>query len=398
MFFQEKFEAYTPILDNKKLLLAVSGGVDSMVMLELFKRKKQDTENFHFEVAHINYKLRGEDSELDQKQVQDYCQKHQIKFHLYEVSERDKKPDGSIQLWARNLRYQFFFSVLEERKLDFLVTAHHLNDQLETFFINLSRGSGIKGLCGIPNNENKIIRPLLGVTKQEIYDFAKEQKIPFREDISNKKNDYLRNKIRNEIVPKLMETNENFLQNFQKTLGILSQTEGFIAGQISEIRKKITLKETENEWILDKEQLDKESFFVKFEILKIFGFNNETGITKIFTAETGSLFYSDAFLLNINRNELIISKKQTEEQENNDEIFLEINDRNEIFLPEKIKENLEKPTDFHWTFDAEKLAFPLKLRHKKTGDFFYPKGLNGKKKVSKFFKEKKISILAKSKI
>jgi tRNA(Ile)-lysidine synthase len=224
--FQKKLKKICPSYEDKKYLLAVSGGADSMVLASLFKMH-----HLKFEVAHINYKLRGADSDLDQKLVEDFCKKHQIKLHLYEVSEKDKKPENSVQLWARNLRYAFFFKILEEEKLDFIVTAHHLNDEVETFIINLSRGSGIKGLSGIPANENRILRPLLSFSKKEIYAFAKENHIEFREDLSNQKNDYLRNKIRNQVILKLEDAEPNFLENFANSISYLQDANTYLQNQ-----------------------------------------------------------------------------------------------------------------------------------------------------------------------
>ncbi len=146
---------------KEKFLLAVSGGADSMVLAELFLNAE-----LPFEVAHVNYHLRGEDSNKDQELVENFCSRHHIVFHLYDVSEKDNKPENSIELWAREIRYRFFFGILEQQKLDFIVMGHHLNDQLETFIINLSKASGITGLSGIPENSNKIIRPLLHITKK----------------------------------------------------------------------------------------------------------------------------------------------------------------------------------------------------------------------------------------
>ncbi|WP_442905816.1 tRNA lysidine(34) synthetase TilS, partial [Kaistella sp.] len=171
MLTQKNFEAALRNLHRNNTwstyLLAVSGGADSMVLLHLFKKL-----GLHFEVAHVNYKLRGKDSEDDRETVEDFCLENNIAFHLYEVSEKDNQPENSIQNWARNLRYTFFRKIQEERKLQHLVTAHHLNDQLETFLINLSKASGIKGLSGIPAKENQILRPLLQFSKDEIYAFA----------------------------------------------------------------------------------------------------------------------------------------------------------------------------------------------------------------------------------
>ena len=377
-------------------LLAVSGGADSMVLALLFHNL-----GLNFEVAHINYKLRGEDSDLDQKVVQDFCEKNHIKFHLYEVSENDNKPENSIQLWAREIRYHFFKLIQEKENLDFLVTAHHLNDQLETFIINLSKASGITGLSGIPANDNKILRPLLNFSKQEIYAFAKDNNIEYREDASNKKSDYLRNKIRNEIVPKLMETNDHFLENFKKTSSYLNQTKDFVQKQIQEIENNLLIFNKDHK-ILSKEKLNQESDFVKFEILKKYGFNQEEEIKKIFNSETGSFFFSNDYQLIVNRNELIIIN-QTDEKENEEEIILiekfnsNTTDIN-IDLNDFIPPYIDTEKSFRWCFDAEQIEFPLVLRKKREGDLFYPLHFSGKKKVSKFFKDEKLSILAKQKI
>ncbi|MCU7618319.1 tRNA lysidine(34) synthetase TilS [Chryseobacterium sp. PBS4-4] len=382
--------------ENQSYLLAVSGGADSMVLAFIFKAL-----GLNFQVAHVNYQLRGKDSDLDKKVVEDFCIYHNIKFHLYKVSEKDNKPENSIQLWARELRYAFFKQIQEKENLEFLVTAHHLNDQLETFIINLSKASGIKGLSGIPASDNKILRPLLYFSKDEIYDFADENNITYREDLSNKKNDYLRNKIRNQIVPKLLETNDHFLDNFKKSLSYLNQTKDFVQQQIEEIENRITISNRENK-ILDKEKLNLESNFVKFEILKKYGFEKEEEIKKIFKAETGSSFFSKDFQLMINRNELILNKLN-QKKENQEEIILI--EKIDLFKNQttiNLEDTIEKIEGINktvsWDFDAEKLTFPLQLRRKQQGDVFYPIGFSGKKKVSKFFKDEKLSILAKQKI
>jgi len=387
--------------ENETFLLAVSGGADSMVLAYLFNELRDS--GYKFQVAHINYHLREEDSDLDQKVVQDFCKKKDIKFHLYEVSEKDQKPENSIQLWAREIRYNFFKQIKEQENLNFLVTAHHLNDQLETFIINLSKAAGIKGLSGIPANDNNILRPLLNFTKKEIYEFARENNIEYREDLSNKKSDYLRNKIRNEIVPKLLETNEHFLDNFKKSTSYLNQTKDFVQQQIQEIENRLT---TFNKYhkILSKKQLNQESDFIKFEILKKYGFNQEEEISKIFKAENGSSFFSKDYQLIIDRDELILKTKTEDEEQNwEKEIFLIENfnfSENQITinLEDSIEDIEEINKDFEWDFDAEKLHFPLRLRRQKDGDEFYPIGFSGKKKVSKFFRDEKLSILARQKI
>lgn len=398
---QLKNLVYEP--ENHTFLLAVSGGADSMVLASLFRDFGQEIQGskFRFQVAHINYKLRGHDSDLDQKTVQDFCEKNHIKFHLYEVSEKDNKPENSIQLWARGLRYTFFKEIQKKENLEFLVTAHHLNDQLETFIINLSKAAGINGLSGIPSNDNAILRPLLDFSKKEIYQFAEENSIEFREDLSNKKDDYLRNKIRNKIVPMLMETNEHFLENFRKSSLYLNQTKDFVHKQIQEIENQLTIF-NQNYKILSKEKLDQESDFVKFEILKKYGFSQEEEIPKIFTAENNSSFFSKEYQLIVNRDELIFIDK-SEEQEIPEEIVLIKNfdfSENQICIDlVNTIENIDGiGKRFEWDFDAEKLQFPLFLRKQQDGDEFYPAGFSGKKKVSKFFRDEKLSALIKEKI
>lgn len=383
--------------ENHSYLLAVSGGADSMVLAQCFRES-----GIKFQIAHINYKLRGEDSDLDQNVVEDFCGKHHIKFHLYTVSEKDRKPENSIQLWARVLRYAFFKQIQHIENLEFLVTAHHLNDQLETFIINLSKAAGINGLSGIPASENHILRPLLPFSKEEIYAFAKENHIAYREDLSNTKSDYLRNKIRNEVVPKLLETNDHFLDNFGKSSSYLNMAKDFIQQQISEIENRITLFNPSCK-ILSKEKLDRESDFVKFEILKKYGFDQEREIPKIFTAANGSLFLSEKYQLAVNYNELVLTeRKEKETGEPDREIILiekfDFSENRITINLENIKEIEEINKGFAWNFDARKLRFPVRLRRPKDGDEFYPSGFLGKKKVSKFFRDEKLSILARQKI
>ena len=372
---------------DEKFLLAVSGGADSMVIANLFIMLK-----LKFQIAHINYKLRGEDSNLDEKLVQNFCVKNEIKFHLYTVSEVDHKPENSIQLWARNLRYTFFDKIKSDENLDFVVTGHHLNDELETFIINLSRASGLQGLSGIPKNKNGILRPLLKFSKDDIYKFAAENNIEFREDKSNQKSDYLRNFIRNEITPKLLKINDAFLENFSKTLTYLENTQDFISAEIEQKRKVLSQK-INTKIVFDKEKLNEQSDFVKFELLKTYGFKDETEISKIFTAENRGVFYSKNYKLQIIRNELII-------EENN----LGKVDFEEIILPETsriiLKNFIEVPgfTAKSWKIDLKNIQLPLKIREKKTSDDVFPIGMIGKKKVSKVIRELKLSILAEEKI
>lgn len=391
--FQNLLEQMLHQPQQKTYLLAVSGGVDSMVLADLFQ-----VSGFNFHIAHINYHLRNEDSNLDQKLVSDFCKQHQIPFHLYDVSQKDNQPENSIQNWARELRYRFFREIQEKENLDFLVTAHHLNDQLETFIINLSKASGIRGLSGIPQNENGIIRPLLDFSKDEIYEFAKENQIDFREDKSNQKTDYLRNKIRHKIIPELEKINSDFLNNFSKSINYINQAKDFINQSVDEKIEILKITSDENQIIIDKQTFSQESELIQYEILKRFGFNDDKEMQKFLTAQTGSSFYNSEFELIINRHELIFRQKsKVGNQKPEDSIILDIVG-NEIVIPEHIKTEIKTFGNCFWKIDKNKIRLPLKLRKKQEGDLFFPIGMIGKKKISKFFKDEKLSILAKQKI
>ena len=290
-------------IPSKKFLLAVSGGADSAVLSHLFR-----VSGFEFQIAHVNYHFRGEDSNLDQKVVEDFCKKNIIKFHLKDVSEEEKSQMKSLQNWAREIRYNFFFNLLEKENLDFIVTAHHLNDELETFIINLSRGSGIKGLSGIPKNENRILRPFLTFSKSEIYDFAEENNIDFREDKSNQKDDYLRNKIRNQIVPKMVEVFPNFLEQFSESLGYLDTVNQFFQEEIQKTFEEIFIDGNESDFTLNKEILFQKHKTIIIEIIRKLGFTG-IEIEKIMSAENGKFFRSSTHEITIKRKEIFCKKR-----------------------------------------------------------------------------------------
>ena len=386
--FTQNLKEICPEFAKRKFLLAVSGGVDSMVLLSLFKK-----ENLNFEVAHLNYNLREKDSVKDQLLVEKVCLENKVPLHLYNVNEKDKKPKNSIQEWARNLRYDYFKKIKKEQSLDFIVTAHHLNDQLENFIINLSKASGIKGLSGIPANENEILRPLLSFSKDQIYFYARENNIEFREDLSNQKNDYLRNEIRNEIVPQLLKINDHFLENFGKSLSYLKETRIFVDDQISKIEKEI-VSQYERYITIESQKFFAQSNYVQFEILRKFGFENSAELDKIRKATVGKIFVSAKNHLTVDRNFLIIKKLKADNIKNyRTEIILEVNSKGEILLPDLIQKEIQLLGNVNWKIDSKKINLPLKLRKKKTDDYIFPVGMNGKKKISKFYKDEKISNL-----
>jgi tRNA(Ile)-lysidine synthase len=378
--FHREISTLLPKYEEVRFLLAASGGADSMVMANLLKSFGID-----FQIAHINYKLRGEDSDLDEMVVRDFCKKNEIKFHVYRVSEQDKKPQNSIQLWARHLRYAFFNKIKSEENLDYIVTAHHLNDELETFIINLSRASALQGLSGIPKNKNQILRPLLKFCKTEIYKFAAENNIEFREDKSNQKSDYLRNFIRHEITPQLLKTNGNFLENFSKTLTYLDISQDFILKEIEQKQKNLST-EINGKIVFNKEKLRQETDFVKFELLKTYGFKKMNEIGKIFTAENGSRFFSKTHCLKITSRELVISFLDTFQI---DWVPISINKTSEIHISDYVVNYQEQKKI--WKVNAGKIHWPIILRSPLPTDIFHPFGMKGKKSVQKFIRELKRS-------
>lgn len=358
-----------------------------MVLLDLFLKIQ-----LNFQVAHINYNLRNEDSFLDAELVKKVCEKNKIKCHTYEV-QNNEIPENSVQIWARELRYRFFSEIKNKEHLHFLVTAHHLDDNLETFIINLSRGSGIAGLCGIPKAENEILRPLLDLSKKEIKEYAHLNLVAFREDVTNEKEIYLRNKIRKNIVPELMKLNADFLDNFKTTLHHLAKTKNLVETVTDKNFKEIST-EASGTVCLYKTQLSEKSEIEKFEILKQFGFVKTKEIQKIFQAETGSIFISNDFELLVNREELLIRPKKTSENLEQEIVLAEnwenLKQRNFVItISDFVKLTFDE--SFSWNFDADQLSYPLKLRRLRQHDYFFPSGMEGKKKVSKFLKDLKIS-------
>ncbi|PKP15615.1 MAG: tRNA lysidine(34) synthetase TilS, partial [Bacteroidetes bacterium HGW-Bacteroidetes-23] len=190
--FQNHISSHFPFLQKGKILIAVSSGLDSMVLLDLISKTK-----IEFAVAHCNFQLRNEESNEDEVFVKSYCKENSIQgfFQKFDTKQFAEDEKLSIQVAARKLRYEWFYELLATENFDFVATAHHLDDQLETFLINFSRGTGLDGLCGIPSQNDKIIRPLLIFSRAEIETFAKENQLKWREDSSNASDKYVRNKI-----------------------------------------------------------------------------------------------------------------------------------------------------------------------------------------------------------
>ena len=392
---QEQFKAIILRHNAKdnKFLLAISGGIDSMVFLDLFRQT-----TFNFQVAHCNFQLRGNDSDLDEALVRDYCAKNQIPFHhiRFDVEAYKQTGNFSTEMACRNLRYEWFKELMKMNQLDFLVTAHHLDDNIETFIINLSRGTGLRGLSGIPElSDQHILRPLIHFSKDEIIAYAKENEIVWREDCSNATDDYTRNKIRHHITPILKEVHPNFNQNFESTLSILKDAQSFITNQIEKIRAQFIPDENYSEINIEELNQLNNLDFIQFYLFEKYGFKDVNLINKLKLGENSAELKSTTHRLIKNRENLILT---TIDNTSTNEIIIEQGEVEIKSLNLKLFCSDAKSDAAIECLDADKISFPIRLRKIKEGDFFYPIGMKGQKKlISKYFKDIKLSKIDKEK-
>ena len=292
-------------LKQSKFLIALSGGVDSMVLADLFNKNKLD-----FSIAHCNFKLRSKESDDDEDFVLNWCAKNKIQSYIsrFNTTNYCKKNKIGIQEGTRNLRYDWFYKLKDLYNFDYIVTAHHLDDQIETYLINSMRGSGLNGLVGIPEKQNNLFRPLLEILKDQILEYAKSNNIDFREDSSNLKNDYYRNMIRNSIIPEFKRFDDNVMLKFQTTINNLNSTKIFADITLNEIKSKI-FDLSENNIKINIDDLKKlepldyyaHHLFVEFK----FDFKE---IIKLFKSDSGKYIKSNSHKLTKKKNYLIITK------------------------------------------------------------------------------------------
>ena len=392
--FQHHIEQNFPQLKDKKLLLAVSGGIDSMVLLDLFYKLR-----FDICVVHCNFQLRGKESDADELLVREICQEGYIPYfiELFDTLEFAKENKLSIQLAARKLRYDWFQELLSENQLDYLVTAHHLDDNVETFLINFTRGTGLEGLTGIPAQNGNIIRPLLPFSREEIENYANENKIQWREDSSNASDKYFRNKLRHDIVPILKELNTGFLDSFQNTLHHLQQAESLVEDASKLVYEKVVVVKENQLEIHLKPLLEFQNYKAYlYKWLKDYGFSAWNDIYDLVEAQSGKQVFSETHVLLKDREKLILTERKSIDKS---EVFIIESLDSKVNIPLKLKfykgVNIFE-TDSNCIFvDENKLKFPLTIRKWKEGDYFYPSGMNGKKKLSKYFKDEKYSLLDK---
>jgi len=385
-----------PALKGKRILIACSGGLDSVVLSRLFKEL-----NYDISLAHCNFSLRGKESDEDENFVILLADKLSIpifnkKFNTKAYKIKHKL---SIQVAARQLRYQWFAEVCAEHSFDYLATAHHLDDDLETFLINLSRGTGLKGLIGIPLINDKIIRPFLNFPRADILQYAKENNCPWREDSSNQTSDYLRNKLRIEVIPRLKEVDHNLLNGFHQTQKYLNDSMALVNDYMTLI-KNLVVSETEDGFEIDVLKLQDlpNTNALLYELLAPFGFTAWDDLSDLLTAQSGKQIFSESHRILKNRKSLLLVENNF--VRNKATYTIKESDTG-IDTPINLKiERVDKILGYTPSIvylDVQKLSFPLQLRKWREGDSFYPFGMKGKKKLSKFFKDEKLSLIAKEK-
>ncbi len=380
---------------QKRLLIACSGGMDSVVLTHLMK-----TLNFEIGLAHCNFSLRGKESDDDERFVIGLAKKMEISVfaETFDTKKYAEEHKISIQMAARDLRYAWFSEILINFNYEYLLTAHHLDDDLETFFINISRGTGLSGLTGIPSENTRILRPLLDFSRMEIAQYAEDNNLKWREDSSNKKSDYLRNMLRWEVLPQFKKTNGSILKNFQKTRRNLQSSQALIEDYLSLIYNKVVIEDADSYKInVEKIKELPHTEAVLYELLHGFGFTKWDDVSKLLYAQTGKQIFSKTHSLLKNREELILSKVSKKNYSDEFSVGEEgISKPIQLTIePSKYIGETEKNIIY---VASEKLHFPLKLRNWKKGDSFHPFGMTGKKKVSKFFKDIKIPLNEKEKI
>jgi len=397
--FREHINNNFAFIKDKKILLAISGGIDSVVLAHLFQNLK-----FEFALAHCNFRLRGKDADDDEQFIKELGQLFNVTVYTkyFNTEKYAKDHKLSIQMAARKLRYDWFDIILKVNQFNYISTAHHLDDNLETFLINFTRGTGLNGLTGIPEINGKIIRPLLPFSKEEIESFATENKIIWQEDKSNAQTKYKRNKIRHQIIPLLKELNPNLLSSFKETTTHLKESQEIVNMAIEELKEEIIIPVKAGVQKIDvhkiKELPNPKAYL--FELLKNYGFTEWNDVTNLLEAQSGKQLFSKTHRLLKDRDFILLTEINSAKTKVNE---YEIKKGQKSIALEKFKlvfretEHLETKVESKDIvfINMDKLQFPLQLRRWQKGDFFYPLGMNGKKKLSKFFKDEKFSLVDK---
>jgi tRNA(Ile)-lysidine synthase len=402
--FLKYIEENHMIRKGDNVLMAVSGGIDSMVMAHLFIKS-----NFRTSIAHCNFCLRGKESDKDEELVKKYAADNNIPFfsRRFDTKGYAARSRISIQMAARDLRYRWFEEIRKKNGFNKIAIGHNLNDNIETLLINLTRGTGITGLTGMKPSGHYIIRPLLFATRDRIQDYCIKNRIRYREDRSNAETKYTRNRIRHLVIPVLKDINPSIEFTLHETTERISGINEIVTIFIEKLKQK-ALTERDGDMVLKlsplRPYLDNTS--ILYELTKSFGMTNNLlkDLRNIITGQTGGYIFTDTHRILKNRNELILSARSNRGKE--DIVPCKINRIADIRKVSFIKSissvnitrNFRIPSDDDTAcLDYARVKFPLIIRKWKPGDSFYPLGMKKKKKLSDYFTDRKYSIPEKEK-
>ena len=395
--FKSHLKTRLPFLKKGRLLLAVSGGVDSVALTHLCQISGLD-----ITLAHCNFNLRGVESDADERFVLELGEHLDVEVFSqhFDTQAYADMHKVSIQMAARELRYDWFQELSKELKFDYILTAHHADDNLETFLINFLRGTGLNGLTGIPEVQGNVVRPLLQFSRTEIEAYAMSNQFMWREDSSNTSRKYLRNKLRHEVVPILKEINPELLQSFQQTLSNLKDTSDIVDESLKAVLKR-AIKDRDMGQVTYRIEEFKKVNNPKaylFEAFKNYGFTEWNDVVGLLDAQSGKQVLSETHRLIKHRDYLILAPVGEDEDAI---IQIEAGEAKKqmasgiLFFDEA--DALFANSDDTIYVDKTQITFPLTVRHRKEGDVFYPFGMKGKKKLSKYFKDEKYSLVDKEK-
>ncbi len=381
------------------VLLAVSGGIDSMVLANLFLK----TDNT-IGIAHCNFQLRGTESDSDEKFVREFAKNSNTPFYAksFDTEKYAEEKKVSIQMAARDLRYEWFEKIRVTEGFDYIALAHNKNDILETVLLNIARGTGLKGMTGIKKKSGYIIRPLLSATRNEIVQYADDNDLSYREDSSNVQIKYKRNMIRHQIIPEFEELNPDFIDSFSQTINQIEEAYEIFENMVKK-KKELIVTEIGDKTLIDIYKLrnlsNKTTYL--YEFLRPYHFPSQIipDIVESLEGISGKQFLSSTHRLIKDRNHLIITpqKKDSTGKYYIDEETKKLTQPILLSLRKfSLKPNLKIPhsPDIAWV-DASILEYPLILRKWKTGDYFYPLGMQDPKKLSDFFIDEKLSLIEK---
>lgn len=398
--FKDFISSNTLFTANDKILLAVSGGKDSVLMAHLFKLA-----GFDFGMAHCNFNLRADESQRDESFVRMLAGSLEVPFYVthFKTKEYASKQRISTQMAARDLRYKWFEEIRAANDYSFIALAQHQDDAIETILLNLTRGTGIAGLHGILPKRDKLIRPILFLSREEVNKVISNNNIDFVEDSSNLSADYARNKVRLKVIPHLKEINPNLELTFAQNIQRFAETELVLQNTVSELNRELLVKKKDTIHLpIVKIKALRPQRLLMFEVLKPFGFS-ELVVIELLQAldkQSGTSFYSNSHRITIDRDDLILSPANDGHQEI---AFIHINDRNvslrnhQIFMSFSDEPYFEK--NVHKAFiDADKLLYPLVVRAWQSGDRFMPLGMKTYKKLSDFFIDEKVPLVEKDNI